>query len=125
MKALELDDSPASKRGAHMATARELVDKARNKIEANKEAAAAVGATYKFVLEGEGGGTWIWTLTDHPSIVEGDGDAPCTIRMSAEDYVAMREGRADAQQLFFAQQLKVEGDVSLAMKLQTLNDLIG
>ena len=108
-----------------MATARELVEEALKKIEANKEAAAAVGAVYKFVLEGDGGGTWIWKLTDDPTIVESDGEAPCTIRMSAQDYVAMREGRADAQQLFFAQQLKVEGDLSLAMKLQTLNELIG
>ena len=108
-----------------MATARELVDEARTKIEANTEAVAAVDAIYKFVLEGEGGGTWIWTLADQPTIVEGDGDAPCTIRMSADDYVAMREGRVDAQQLFFAQRLKVEGDISLAMKLQSLNDSIG
>ncbi len=108
-----------------MATARELVEEARKKIEANQEAAATVGAIYKFVLEGEGGGTWIWRLTENPTIVEGDGEAPCTIRMSTDDYVAMREGRADAQQLFFAQQLRVEGDMSLAMKLQSLNELIG
>ena len=108
-----------------MATARELVEEARKKIEANKEAAASVGAVYKFVIEGDGGGTWIWKLTENPTIEEGDGDAPCTIRMSADNYVAMREGRADAQQLFFAEQLKVEGDLSLAMKLQTLNEMIG
>lgn len=108
-----------------MATARELVEVAKQKIEANQAAAAAVGAVYKFILDGAGGGTWLFKLVDNPTIIEEDGPAPCTIRMSADDYVAMLEGRSDAQQLFFAQKLKVEGDLGLAMKLQSLNELIG
>ena len=107
-----------------MATARELVEEAKQKIESNREAAAALGAVYKFVLEGDGGGTWLFRLVEGPTVVEGDGDAACIITMSAADYVDMREGRADAQQLFFAQRLKVDGDLSLAMKLQALNELI-
>lgn len=108
-----------------MATAREMIDEARTKIEGNKPAALAIGAVYKFVLEGDGGGTWTWSLKDEPSIVEEDGDAPCVIRMAAADYVEMMQGRTDAQQLFFAGKLRVEGDLSLAMKLQGLTELIG
>ncbi|MBN2194393.1 MAG: SCP2 sterol-binding domain-containing protein [Polyangiaceae bacterium] len=108
-----------------MATVQKLMDDARNKLEANTALAAQIGAVFKFVLSGAEGGTFIWRLQDPPSITEGDGEAACTITMSADDYVAMRQGRANAQELFFAQRLRVDGDLGLAMKLQALNELVG
>jgi predicted lipid carrier protein YhbT len=38
--------------------------------------------------------------------------------------VDLFEGRADGQTLFFAGKLRVEGDMGLALKLQTLTDLL-
>jgi putative sterol carrier protein len=108
-----------------MATVQQLIDDARAKLAANTALAAEIGAVFKFVLTGEGGGTFLWRLDANPSITEGDGEAACTIVMTADDYVAMREGRANAQELFFAQRLRVEGDLGLAMKLQALNELVG
>ncbi len=108
-----------------MATVQELIDDARNKLVANAKLAAEIGAVYKFVLTGEGGGTYLFRLEATPTVTAGDGPAACTIVMSAEDYVAMRERRATAQELFFSERLKVEGDLGLAMKLQALNDLVG
>lgn len=107
-----------------MATAKELMEQAAGKIEANKAAAGAIGATYKFVLDGDGGGTWIMNLKDAPGIAEGDGTAMCTIKMAAADYVAMVEGKANGQQLFFSGKLKIEGDMSLAMKLQKAMEVL-
>ena len=43
-------------------------------ITKNAAAASAVGAVFKFVLDGDGGGTWIVSLKDTPSIVAGDGE---------------------------------------------------
>ncbi len=108
-----------------MATVEELIDDARAKLEQNAKLVAEIGAVYKFVLTGEGGGTYLFRLDATPTVTAGDGDAACTIVMSGADYVAMRERRVTAQELFFAQRLKVEGDLGLAMKLQALNDLVG
>lgn len=108
-----------------MATTGELMDEARSKLEANAALAAQIDAVFKFVLTGEDGGTYLWRMKDPPAILTGDGEADCTLTMSAEDYAAMREGRANAQELFFAQRLRVDGDLGLAMKLQALNELVG
>jgi putative sterol carrier protein len=91
-----------------------------DKLAANKAAASAIGATYKFVLEGEGGGVWIMNLKGDASLIPGDGSADCTLSMSAENGVALFEGRITGEQLFFSGALRVEGDMSLALRLQSL-----
>jgi putative sterol carrier protein len=107
-----------------MATAKEKMDQAATQIGQNKEQAKQIGAIYKFVLDGDGGGTWVMNLKDDPGVTEGDGDAQCTIKMAASDYVDMVEGKANGQQLFFTGKLKIEGDMGLAMKLQKLTEMI-
>lgn len=107
-----------------MTTAAEKMEQAKTAIAKNATAASQVGAVYKFVLEGEGGGTWIVALNDSPGITDGDGDAECVIKMAAADYVEMLEGTTEAQQLFFAGKLQIDGDMGLAMKLQALNELM-
>lgn len=107
-----------------MATAKELMEKAKAQIAENKDKASEIGAVYKFVLDGDGGGTFVMNLKDAPGVTEGDGDAQCTIKMAASDYVDMVEGRANGQQLFFTGKLKIEGDMGLAMKLQKLTDML-
>ena len=107
-----------------MTTAREKMQQLATRLEQRKAEAAAIGAVYRFILEGEGGGTFIINLKDDVGVKEGDGAAPCTIRMSGKDAVDLLEGRASGQALFFSQQLKVEGDLSLALKLQALTDIL-
>jgi putative sterol carrier protein len=106
-----------------MATVRELMEQARKKIEENQAQARAFGAVYKFVLDGDGGGTFVVSLTDDPGVSEGDGTAQCTIKMAAKDFVDMIEGRADRRALFFMGKLRVEGDWGLAMKLKGLQEM--
>ena len=107
-----------------MTTAKEKMDEAAGKITENKDKAGQIGAVYKFVLSGDGGGTWIMNLKDNPGVTEGEGTAACTIKMAASDYVDMVEGRANGQQLFFSGKLKIEGDMGLAMKLQKLTEVL-
>lgn len=106
-----------------MATAKEWMDQAKKKIEENKAKASTHGAVYKFVLDGDGGGTFMMHLTDNPGVTEADGAAQCTIKMAANDFVDMVEGRADARQLFFSGKLRVEGDMGLAMKLKKIGEM--
>ncbi len=107
-----------------MATAKELMEAARKKIEENRTEAAKIGAVYKFVLTGDDGGTFILNLKDNPGVTEGEGDAECTIKMKAKHYVKMVEGRASGQSLFVAGKLKVKGDMKLAMRLEKLTDTL-
>ncbi|HEY4106307.1 MAG TPA: SCP2 sterol-binding domain-containing protein [Polyangiaceae bacterium] len=103
-----------------MSTAKEIMSMVGERLAANKEAAAAIGAVYKFVLDGDGGGTWIMNLKDNVGVTSGDGNADCTLSLSAENGVALFEGTVSGEQLFFSNQLRVEGDMSLALRLQSL-----
>ncbi len=103
-----------------MSTASEIMATVGERLAANKEAASAIGAVYKFVLEGEGGGTWVMNLKGDATLTAGDGPSDCTLAMSAENGVALFEGTVSGEQLFFSNQLRVEGDMSLALRLQSL-----
>ena len=107
-----------------MATASEKLKQMGDRIAQRRDQASAIGAIFKFVLDGDGGGNFIVNLKDNPGVTEGDGAAECTIRMGAQDFVDLAEGRANGQQLFFTGKLKVEGDMSLALRLQPLMDIL-
>ena len=107
-----------------MTTASEKLQQMGEKIAEKKSQASAIGAVFKFVLEGDGGGSFIVNLKDNPGVNQGDGAADCTIKMTAQDFVDLTEGKANGQQLFFTGRLKVEGDMSLALRLQALMDIL-
>lgn len=107
-----------------MMTAREKMQQLHSRLLERESQAKEVDAVYRFVLEGEGGGTFLVNLKDNVGVHEADEPAPCTIRMSGPDAVELFEGRGDGQAWFFAQRLKVEGDMSLAFKLQAVMDMM-
>ncbi len=106
-----------------MATGKELIERLGAKVAKDPSVASNFGAIYKFVLEGEGGGTWLVDLKDAPGAREGDGEADCAISLSATDFVDLIEGRANGQQLYFQGKLRIDGNLGLALKLQNLADL--
>ena len=74
-----------------------------------------IGATYLFKVTGEGA----WTLNlSELSLTEGEGDADCTVTMESEDFMAMVNGEANGQQLFMMGKLMIEGDMTLALRLE-------
>jgi len=107
-----------------MTTASELIERIRARIADQRELLTSVGAVYKFVLEGADGGTYLLDLKEALQITSGDGPAGCTVRMSTTDFVDLFEGRANGQALFFTGKLKVEGDMALALRLQTLTSIL-
>jgi predicted lipid carrier protein YhbT len=107
-----------------MTTAREKMLELGEKLSARQAKAAAVGGVFRFVISGDGGGTFVMNLKDQVGVSEGDGPAACTIKMSATDFVDLFEGRASGQALFFSQRLTVEGDMAMALKLQTLTEIL-
>jgi putative sterol carrier protein len=107
-----------------MTTAREIMTDAAQKIAARPDEARQVGALYKFVLKGDDGGTWMVDLTQNPGVEEKDAAAPCTITMSTADFVTMMQGSEPPQVLFFAGKLQIDGDIMLALRLQSLRQLL-
>src|SRR6188768_2813533 len=107
-----------------MTTASDKLKQMGAKIAEKRSQAGAIGAIFKFILDGDGGGKFIVNLKDDPGVSEGDGASDCTISMAAQDFVDLTEGKANGQQLFFTGKLKVEGDMSLALRLQALMDIL-
>lgn len=52
--------------------------------------------------------------------IEGDNDADCTISVSKADFIALAGGELDPMMAFMSGKLKVAGDMSVAMGLQSL-----
>ena len=86
------------------------------------EKAVGVAATIVFDLSGENGGKF-WLKLDQGEISGGEGDAvdaAMTLRASADDWYAVATGELNAMQAFMTGKVKIDGDMSLAMKLQTM-----
>lgn len=49
-----------------------------------------------------------------------DSEADCTISVSKEDFLALAQGNLDPMMAFMSGKLKVAGDMSVAMGLQSL-----
>ena len=55
-----------------------------------------------------------------PAITNEDGPADCTIKMSLSDLVDLIGGKLDGMTAFMTGKLKIDGDMGVAMKLQSI-----
>lgn len=113
-----------TREGAVMAieNARQLFEQSMPKRLTDKpDLVDKINASYKFVVTGDNGGTWVVDLTQAGGkITEEDADAKCTITVAGDDLVAIVNGQLNAQMAFMSGKLKVAGDMGLAMKLGSL-----
>ena len=96
-------------------TVKEYFDQIANSF--NSANAAGMTATYQFDITGEGGGKWFAKIENG---VLTSGDADCTVTVSAGDWLDILNGKLNGQMAFMAGKLKIAGDMSLAMKLNSL-----
>ncbi len=77
-----------------------------------------------FDLSGEGGGQWTVTIANGQlGVAEGSEVTPTvTLKMTAADLTSLLNGDLSPMAAFMQGRLKVEGDMSAAMRLQTLFD---
>ncbi len=83
-------------------------------------ASKGVKAVIQFDLPGDGGGSYHVTIDDGTlKVDEGVAAAPSTtIKMNADDYIKMVNGKLSGTMAFMKGLLKVSGNVMLAQKMQ-------
>lgn len=90
----------------------------------NKEAARGLKAVYEFNLTGDGGGKWQVIIKDQKVEVKEGANATAradiTISMAAQDYLDMLSGKLNGQEAFMKNKLRIEGDMGLALRMQSL-----
>jgi len=88
-------------------------------IRSNMGEDSGLGATVKFNF-GDDGLIYLDGASAPNTISNDDGEADCTISMSLEDFESMLTGDLDPTTAFMMGKLKVEGDMSIAMKLSSV-----
>ncbi len=85
-------------------------------------AAKGMNAVYQFELAGDSGGTYHVAVNDGAmEIHEGPHAAPsATLKMAADEYVKMANGKLNGTMAFMKGQLKITGNMVLAQKMQNI-----
>ncbi len=88
----------------------------------NADAAKGMNAVYQYDITGDGGAQFHTEIKDGTiAVTEGTHASPnITITMVAKDYLDLVNGKLNGQMAFMSGKLKIKGDMSLAMKLQSL-----
>lgn len=123
-----------------MTTSAQLMTELGARVARHGPAVEHIGATLKFELLGETSPTpssgvegdkeiWLVRLEPPPSVrlISGNDDndeADGHFRLSRADFVALMTGKLTGQQLFFEGRLEVEGDLTLALKLRELTQIL-
>jgi putative sterol carrier protein len=88
--------------------------------------AQGVKGSIQFDLSGEGGGKWAVDIADGAcNLIDGGLESPTTtLAMSSEDFVGMVNGTVNAMAAFMQGKIKLQGDMGLAMKFQTIFGIV-
>ncbi|SFS64864.1 SCP2 sterol-binding domain-containing protein [Marininema halotolerans] len=106
---------------AEMTTSR-MFEVIESKLKEDPKPIEGMETTYRFNLSGDDGGVYELHLNNGLAEVKAgeNGDANCTIEMSDQNFKEMLLGNLNATSAFMTGKLKVKGDLSKAMKLQSV-----
>ena len=99
---------------------KQFFDELEGKMDATKT--AGMNCVYQFDIEGDNGGQWMVKLNDGTVEVSEGVDEAANIKLTAtdENWFAIVSGQINGQTAFLTGKLKIQGDMSLAMKLQSI-----
>jgi putative sterol carrier protein len=92
------------------------------RLQAKPDVVQKINAVYQFNISGPGGGAWSVDCTQPGGKIEaGSAAAPkCTVAAVDQDFLAIVNGKLNAQMAFMSGKLKIQGDMALALKLQQI-----
>jgi|SRR2546421_11157678 len=96
---------------------REFFETLETRVDPSKTA----GMNNSYVFDVEGAGIWqVDVNADGVKVTEGGTEGDVTIRTSEETFRAVASGDLNPMTAYMTKKLKVEGDMTAAMKLQKL-----
>ncbi len=109
-----------------VATARELFDeRVASALRTKTAELARIGGAFAFDVSGPEGGVWTLDLnTSPPRLVAAIGPSQCKFSLTDSDLLEVVKNPSSAMQLYFTGKLKIDGDVTLAVKLQSIFALL-
>jgi putative sterol carrier protein len=101
-------------------TTQRFADELRSRVEPNRT--AGMKATYQFVIADENGAAVHADIRDgQVEVVDGPAPSPdITLTATLEDWQRIVTGDLSGQMAFLTGKLKIQGDMTLAMKLQSV-----
>ena len=95
-----------------------MLDAILSEMQAKAGAVDPIGNSLKFNL----GDSCIFIdgTGDKNVVTSEDKDADCTIKVSAEDLVALSKGELNPMMAMMSGKIKIDGDMGVAMKLQSI-----
>lgn len=95
----------------------------QSKVDASK--AAGMNAAFQFDITGDGGGQWHAAIANgNVKVAPGAYENPnIVLTANAENWMKIVAGELSGQTAFLTGKLKIKGDMSLAMKLQSIFQL--
>lgn len=87
-------------------------------IQEKAASASPIGNSLKFNLGGEI--VHIDGTGDSNVVTAEDKEADCTVNISKEDFMALLKGDLNPMMAFMGGKIKIDGDMGVAMKLQSL-----
>ncbi|MEM1401812.1 MAG: SCP2 sterol-binding domain-containing protein [Pseudomonadota bacterium] len=84
--------------------------------------AEGLSATIQFLIEGDGGGSFVLSIEDGTCVAEERmEEAPSLqLKMSRKTYIDLAMGQLKGPQAFFTRKLRFRGDTKLLMKMHTM-----
>lgn len=98
-----------------MATLEEITEGMRDKVGDE----SGLEATLKFDF-GDDGVIYLDGASTPNTVTNEDKDADCTMKISKDNFLAMVNGDLDGTTAFMMGKLKIEGNMGVAMKLQSV-----
>lgn len=88
----------------------------------NKDKIAGMNSVFQFVITGDGGGEWNVTVANGgATVAEGKAATPnITLTAATADWLNIISGKLNGQTAFLTGKLKIQGDMTLAMKLASV-----